>query len=485
MKRLCFGTLLTLLYQARNGSKVTNDLLCKKIFEAYGVDFETCGSSSGHLKSGHDNPPGYLRTAAANLTFEEADLKFQDKVVPIVKEVKKESLIRAIKTILYEDKTIEDYKVVGYIKGYEKENIIKHPKVSFSAILASVFYYALTDNNIGDCQDAIKEIPKNYVDSFGTSDIPVYFEKSDAERIIPLDRSLRDQRFNRTFEKVSDIEITGVPNYSTAQIYAVDMMNSKLRFQKAKEFLSDNLSSYVMSREKASRMDKMGRSATMGTQALLKYIKAFGASAESILGETLLYVFLEQELQAPKLMTKIEIDDIGGLVKSKSDGVHLLVSEDRGTPFRQLVFGASNIVGDLHSAVDNAFDKILNIDKNYEDELQLVDNTRNYNLFRPEVNNYIKEILIPVKNKKKDKDLAFGCFLGYTLLPPLAACSNDDYREYARKTMADDVADIETYIEKKVTDNGLGGYSFYFYILPFNDAPNERVTLVEEMIGRA
>lgn len=115
-------------------------------------------------------------------------------------------------------------------------------------------------------------------------------------------------------------------------------------------------------------MNKMGKSAAMGTQALLKYMKAFDASAESILGETLLYVFLEQELQVPKLMTKIEIDEIGGLMKSKSDGVHLLVSEDRGKPFRQLIFGASNIVIDLRSAVDNAFDKIIAIDSNYEDE---------------------------------------------------------------------------------------------------------------------
>lgn len=249
MKRLYFGTLLTILYQARSGNKVTNDLLCQQIFEAYAVDFSHCGSTSDHLKIGHDNPPSYLKNAAEKLTFEEADIVFQNKVVPIIKEVKKESLIRAIKSILDGDGEISDYKVVGYIKGYEKENIVKHPTVSFSAILASVFYYVLTDNSIGDCSDAIKEIPKVYVDSFDNFDIPVYFEKSDAERVVPLDRSLRDPMFNRTFEKVSDLEITGVANHSTAQIYTVDMMNSKLRFKNAKEFLSDNLSSYVMSCE--------------------------------------------------------------------------------------------------------------------------------------------------------------------------------------------------------------------------------------------
>ena len=34
MKRLCFGTLMSILYQARN-QKVTNNLLCDAIFSSY------------------------------------------------------------------------------------------------------------------------------------------------------------------------------------------------------------------------------------------------------------------------------------------------------------------------------------------------------------------------------------------------------------------------------------------------------------------
>ncbi|MBR5179846.1 MAG: DUF1837 domain-containing protein [Lachnospiraceae bacterium] len=484
MKRLCLGTLLNILYQARNNSKVTNDVLCSSIFKAFGADFEHCGSTSGHLKSGHDNVPGPLKDAAGKLDFEAADIGFQNEVVKHIKNVKKESVIRAIKSVLDEDETIKDYTVVGYIHGYEKRNLIEMPKVSFSAVLASVFFFAITEVK-DDCFEAIKEIDKDFVESFDDSDVPVYFESSDAEQILPLNRSLKDPVFNRTFEKVSELDVVGVANHSTVQIYTVDMMNSKLRFKNAKEFLVSNISNYVMSREKAARMDKVGKSAAMGTEALLRYIKAFDASAESILGETLLYVFLEQELDAPKILTKIEIDDVGGLMKSKSDGVHLLVSDDRGIPFHQLVFGASNIVGDLHSAVDNAFQKIIAIENNYEDELQLVDNTRTQSVFRPEVNNYIKSILIPEKNKGTERDMAFGCFLGYTLTLPHPESNNDRFRAAARDKMAADIADIEKYIEQKVVAAHLEGYSFYFYVLPFNDAPAEKVGLVEEMIGRA
>lgn len=57
MKRLCFGTLMSILYQDRN-QKVTNNLLCDAIFSSYAQSIELRdGSLPGHLKSGRDNVP--------------------------------------------------------------------------------------------------------------------------------------------------------------------------------------------------------------------------------------------------------------------------------------------------------------------------------------------------------------------------------------------------------------------------------------------
>lgn len=44
MKRLCFGTLMHILYQARN-QKVTNNLLCDAIFSTYSQTTESYDSS--------------------------------------------------------------------------------------------------------------------------------------------------------------------------------------------------------------------------------------------------------------------------------------------------------------------------------------------------------------------------------------------------------------------------------------------------------
>lgn len=64
MKRLCFGTLMHILYQARN-QKVTNDLLCDAIFSSYSQTTNSFDSSlPGHLKSGRNNVPPDVIAAA-------------------------------------------------------------------------------------------------------------------------------------------------------------------------------------------------------------------------------------------------------------------------------------------------------------------------------------------------------------------------------------------------------------------------------------
>ena len=483
MKRLCFGTLFNILYQSRAHSKVTVDSLCNAIFAVYGLDKNLYGSSAGHLKNGHDNLPSDLIRETTSKSFDEIDIQFQNIIVPLIKENKKESLVRAIKEVLREDTSIANYTIVGYIKGYEKDNIVKKSTFSFSALLASVFYYAIVNVSNKDCKDSISEIKKEYVESFDTSAEPVYFESSDAEVGVPLKRTLKDPTFNRIFEKVYDTTITGLSNPSTIQIYSADIANSKFRFKDVKEFIVDNIGNYVMSREKVNRMEKIGKGRAIGSQALLRYIKAAGVSMESVLAETMLYVFLEQELDAPKIMSKIEIDDIGGQGKSKSDGVHLYSSDVRGTPFTQLVFGASHIIGNLQVAVDNAFAKVLAIEQNSENELQMVDNTLNANIFEAEVISYMKNVLKPQKGKGEAPELAFGCFLGYTLNVIPSEPNKVKYKLAAKKQMENDIVAIQPYIEKAIIDNGLSDYDFYFYVLPFNNADTERISMVKEMTG--
>ena len=87
MKKLCFGTLLNLVYQAK-GQGVTYKSICDAVFIAYGCDDTTHRDSSlpPHLKSGHDNVPPDVIDAARAITYEDAVIAFDSGVVGLIAE---------------------------------------------------------------------------------------------------------------------------------------------------------------------------------------------------------------------------------------------------------------------------------------------------------------------------------------------------------------------------------------------------------------
>ena len=228
-------------------------------------------------------------------------------------------------------------------------------------------------------------------------------------------------------------------------------------------------------------MDRTKDRSSIGAQAVIRFRRKFGQNAESILGEVLLYVFLEQVLNAPKILTKLEIDDQSGVI-SKSDGIHLLTHTDSGQLFHQLVFGAADINGDLINAVDRAFEKITKIESNYDTELRLVYNTTQQAIYGKEATKFMVELMTPQRDRNYIPDLAFGAFLGYTIKLEKPETDNIKYRAALKEQLQKDIAKAEAYIAQKIRDNGMSGYSFYFYVLPFNDADSEKITIIQEML---
>ena len=126
MKRLCFGTLMNILYQARN-PKVTNASLCNAIFSAYLKDVQNYdGSVPGHLKSGRINVPPDIMESARITSSEFAANKIKIKLIPLINADKQKLVVLAIKDVLRNDKNIADTSIIGYEKGYEKENILNN-----------------------------------------------------------------------------------------------------------------------------------------------------------------------------------------------------------------------------------------------------------------------------------------------------------------------------------------------------------------------
>lgn len=89
---------------------------------------------------------------------------------------------------------------------------------------------------------------------------------------------------------------------------------------------------------------------------------------------------------------------------------------------------------------------------------------------------------MPSKTKTPIPDMAFGIFLGYTISISKAGLDNSAYRVAIKEKMKQDVIEIQSYIREKIINENMAGYSFYIYVIPFNDADEERSEVVEDML---
>lgn len=486
MKRICLGTMITLLYQSRMRSADKIKTVCEGIFAAFGLNVDNFNKElPSHLKSGHDPTPSDLINAARNLSIEDIDKGFEEHVLPLIHNQKHEAVFRAIKDILREDTTILGTTVVGKMAGFEKNNILNYESFDESALLANVVTYAIISTENDKFGANIREIGKGYVDGFVGTGEKIFFISPlvDQDIVSPLKRTLKDPMFDRIFKKATDTMISGMSNPSKACVFYIDPNNCKFRFRDLKDFIINNIGSYVFSRAQIKRIIEMSNNnAAVGSRAMLKFIQKYGADAENVLGEILLFIFMEQELGAPKIMSKIELDEHSNGIVSKSDGIHLLSLGCSGQPFHQLVFGASDIVGGLSAAVDRAFDKIIKIEAHGDDELRMVESTTQWTIYDPDATQYMVELMRPQKGGTHKVDMAFGAFLGYTIQLDRPEMDSQKYKTAVKEQLIKDIAAVQPHITDLIVQNGLSGYSFYFYVLPFNDAPNEKVSIVNELL---
>ena len=482
MKRLCFGSLLKIIYQARiNG--VTKPKLCTAVAKGFNSLYEFDSTSASHQMDCHDNPPLPFMDAVTTCDINEASRLFTDHVIPLLKNSLCKEVVKAIQVILDDDITIPEDTIIGKISGYEKKNIITSTNFCLADLLCNAFYYALTSVKNRDCKAETKAIDKGFLQSLREDAACIQFRMQD---IINPDSSLlptlsADSLSPFVFDNKG--VINGLPNKTTAQIYSVLIRNNRFDFHKLKEKLLDAINSYVFSRVSIDAADTLAKSRTLGTKGMQRFLRIYKDDAEALLGEMLLYVFLEVALKAPKILSKIEIDEATGIIKSKSECIHLLAPFDSGLPSHQLVCGASRICGNLHDAIDRAFSKINDIDANSDKEYQFVSNTNYSQILPPETTAFLLKLIVPEEDETTTVDMSFGVFLGYTIHVDADRLSNDEYRTATHNQLVSDIEEMKTYVYNKIIAAGLQGYSFYFYVVPFNDADNERRSIIEEIIA--
>jgi hypothetical protein len=277
--------------------------------------------------------------------------------------------------------------------------------------------------------------------------------------------------------------------------YKKDKLNLFLLKLNANEFdynllienLIDPVISYSVSRQIQDEYKKMpGRLTKKAKERFVDYCRNTGE-----LGELLLYAFLECDMNAPKILTKLELKTSTSMYVNGADGVHYLKLPNGNY---QLIFGESKTICDPTDAIKRAFTSIYEFkneingkgDKksglNYEKSLisdNLVKET-----FSDEDQAFLKSLIYPKKDNKFNVDDAFGIFIGYEIeiADDKKAMGNQEFREFVKQQVCSQIQDKIQTIRDKIIEYRLQGYNFYIYILPFTDLDEKKKFVLEGLI---
>lgn len=295
--------------------------------------------------------------------------------------------------------------------------------------------------------------------------------------------TINQQQFKSVFKEVTISKQLSWPTESQLRLFHLNIRGNKIVKADLVKFLYINAGNYVLSRAKSQQMTLDGTASLIGAQGL-RMLKKSGTDIKgsgSELGEMLNYAFLEGELGAPKLMSRIEVATDGSKYSSSCDGIHLLTNGISGKPYHQLVFGSSSIVGDPRYAVDAAFEQIAAIDEKEDSEIQMVDSLVFDRLMNPDEIELVKNILIPQEDIPSYQT-SYGVFLGYSLgLDKNKVYPVADYLNIVEAKMKQDADVLYPYILNKINSLGLSAHSFYFYLLPLDDAEDDKKEIMNKV----
>lgn len=299
-----------------------------------------------------------------------------------------------------------------------------------------------------------------------------------------ISKTLLHGNFDSVFKEIAQSEVVNWTTQGELHLFHLSMSDSAIDTDELKRYVYLCIGDYVFSRALIDRFAKDGQKEAIIAQAQRILQKNGGADLKGHggeLGEVLNYIFMEEKLKAPKLMSRVEINAVGNQYQCLSDNIHLLLGKTAGVPYHQIIFGSSSVVGDLEYAINEVFERIHSIKNNKSEEMRLVNKLAFERMATTEEAALVKEILLPSPSKKTGVNTSYGIFLGYSLgLDKNHPCA--EYENLAEKKMQADIKHYIPTILQKIKDYDLGGHSFYIYVVPFNDAESEKRSIMEAVI---
>lgn len=483
MKKLCFGTLFTLLCQAKKCNQPTlYDYVINPKDESMG--YNDPGSIT-HRKTGEDDIPNNEKSSYSALArnLNNVVTKYRKGLANNLNSALLPCIVVAIKNVLTEDNTIDNNTPLGS-NEYTKEAILNGDTFDFFYLLASLVNYCCSIDNSG-LKDNVDEIPNDYLSSLSVEATKIHLETHELRVKTPIDMTIDPSSFSNVFTEVNAgaYSLT-LPNPNRVKIFRLKVGANEFRTNGLIEFIVDNIGSYVYSRSKRKDFDSKGKVKNITFKAVneLRNSKNFSNSADNF-SQIMLYCFLESSMNAPKIFSSFEIKNITGL-ETKSSGVYLLPAGSVSAN-NQIVFGSSKVLNNFIDAVDDVMNQAKEIKDNKFNEMKLLDPYILRNSYSTEQTEYIKSVVMPRESDDiTEPDDSFGIFISYSIdIPNKTAIPQNQYKAEVEKKMDIDIQSAIPYIQQKINDLGLTVYSFYLFVLPLDNAEVDAKKILESSMN--
>jgi 5'-deoxynucleotidase YfbR-like HD superfamily hydrolase len=457
---LCFGTYSSLLKEATGKS---DNNLVELLFKSIEPTASFLNDSDcNKWRKGTKKLPLYITSPTQTIDFISIEKYFKENVLASITNYSKKQLFhKKVYSLFMADSFIED--------SFKNEAINALINKNYANFHAQVFLYCIMQSND---ESNVQEIIDNTV----LQELP---EKP------KLEPTINSKGFERAFKPVKHKESLNLKNNNFIRLFRLDIESCSFIFDNLNDFLEKNIGMYVLSRAKRDKLIDGGHIYNIGKKAVELLKKAAGLDNCMIceeLGDIILYTLIEYNLNAPKIYNKIQLIDSPGYSLVNQGGVHLLTLDDNKSSY-EVIIAKSNIVGDLRTAIDNAFNAI-NSAKDFSKEYKIIDASILDLSFSPQISNYLRNIIIPSERKEEIAvNTAFSVFLGYSLGINPESYSASEFVHAAEEKMIEDIKTQIEYIKAKINKENLSGHSFYFYVIPFNDADCDKVTIMQNLLG--
>lgn len=302
---------------------------------------------------------------------------------------------------------------------------------------------------------------------------------------LPQSMIQKGLKLEDVFFEVQHNENLGLSHKGQLRLFHMAMHSNKFYSDDLQAVLSRNLARYVFSRAKLEdfrQNDELESAVAQAMRIMRENGDAHAEGTGNALSEIMVYAFLEEILHAPKIMSRVELYNDMSRFKSECKGIHLVSPENSGALRYELVFGASNIVGKLKNAIDEVFVAIEKMENHSSREITMVKKTAMDLMVKGKTADALKEIIIPQPGKPTNYDIAYGVFLGYSL-GLRDKDTGEDFATRAEHKMAYDLHHLAPYIAEKIKKKGWdSSHSFYFYLVPFNDADQEKYDIMDNIL---